>query len=108
MVEAIAIKEALSWVKQENWQQVVVESDCLMAVQAIRSKVSMISPFGRVIEECRQLLHVLNTSSVLFIKRYSNMAAHELARVSYSLPDQTFDRGSIPIMVENVIVAEAS
>ncbi|XP_074353507.1 uncharacterized protein LOC141703747 [Apium graveolens] len=35
---------------------VVIESDSLVVVQAIRSKVLKVSPFGRVIEECRRSL----------------------------------------------------
>lgn len=41
--EPMAIKEALSWLA---WNKVVVE--CLVAVQAVRSSVTMVSPFGRV------------------------------------------------------------
>lgn len=51
--EAMAIKEALSWVKELDWQGVIVESDCLVAVQAVRSKAAMASPFGCIIEQCR-------------------------------------------------------
>ena len=54
MVESIAIREALSWIKQRNWLQVMIESDSLVVIQAIRSKVPMVSPYGRVIEECRR------------------------------------------------------
>lgn len=57
MVEAITIKEALSWVKQHQWKQVVIESDNLVVVQAIISKVHIVSSFGRIIEDCRQMVH---------------------------------------------------
>ncbi|XP_074337368.1 uncharacterized protein LOC141674558 [Apium graveolens] len=36
--EAVIVKEALSWVKNKQWREVVIESDCLTVVQAIRSK----------------------------------------------------------------------
>lgn len=36
--EAMAVKEAFSWIKSMGWQKVVLESDCLVFVQAIRSK----------------------------------------------------------------------
>lgn len=107
MIKAMASKEALSWIKQENWQQVVVESDCLVVVHVIRSNVPMVSQFGRVVEECRQLLLESNMSSVLFIKWSTNMAAHELVRVSYIFPDQFFYGSSIPIGVKSVILAKA-
>ncbi|KAL8155665.1 hypothetical protein AgCh_000896 [Apium graveolens] len=47
MAEALAIKEALSWIKAMGWSKVLVESDCLIAIQAIRSKAPLFSPFGQ-------------------------------------------------------------
>lgn len=56
----MAVKEALSWVKDKQWREVVIETDCLVVVQAIRSKVPMTSPFSR------NLVVELNTE-VLFV-----------------------------------------
>ncbi|XP_063936295.1 uncharacterized protein LOC135147291 [Daucus carota subsp. sativus] len=40
LAEVIAVKEALSWVKTKQWSKVVVvESDCMKVVQALRSSV---------------------------------------------------------------------
>ena len=77
-----------------------------MAVQLIRSKVKMISPFGHVVEECRRLLDEQNTVSLLFLKRSANMVAHELARASYSFPDRFFDRSSVPTEVDVALIAD--
>lgn len=59
MAEIMAIKEALSWIEDTGWMNVIVESDSLVSVQVIRSKVSMLSPFGRVVMECSNMLQVL-------------------------------------------------
>lgn len=88
VIEAMAMKEA--W-----WYNVVIESDSLVVVQAIRSKVRMSSPFGAIIMECRSLLDDQNTTSVSFIRRSANMVAHELARAVYSYPDRLFDRSIV-------------
>ncbi|KAL8157546.1 hypothetical protein AgCh_002304 [Apium graveolens] len=96
MAEAIAVKEALRWLKSES----------LTVVQAIRSKVLMRSPFGQVIQCCCDMLQDLNTVSLFFVKRTANMTAHELARLSYYFPDRVFDRFSIPIDVNNVLMSE--
>lgn len=37
MAEIMAIKEALSWIVNHDWPDVVLESDCSLAVQAIRA-----------------------------------------------------------------------
>lgn len=63
--EAMAIEEALSWVKGERWKEVIIESDCLVAIQAIRSKMIMISPYGQVINECMRLSLDLNIKMFL-------------------------------------------
>lgn len=60
LAEAMAVKEALSWAKAKGRREAVVESDCLGVVQAIRSKVTMRSPFGFIVAECRSLLVELN------------------------------------------------
>ena len=73
MAEAMAFKEALSWMDLRKWHEATVESDCLGVVQAIRSQVVMRSYFGSVIEECRRLLQRLNNVSLFFVKRSANM-----------------------------------
>uniref|UniRef100_A0A803NTF1 RNase H type-1 domain-containing protein n=1 Tax=Cannabis sativa TaxID=3483 RepID=A0A803NTF1_CANSA len=56
IVEAIGVLEALSWIKRNQWQEVFLETDCLVVVQALRSSVAMLSLFGSIIEECENLL----------------------------------------------------
>ena len=107
MIEAMAVKEALSWIKNQRWQKVIVESDSLVVIQAVRSKVHMKSPFGEIILACRSMLREQNTVSVSFIRRSANMVAHELARAAYSFPDRIFDRSSVPIGVANILDKES-
>lgn len=78
--EAVAVKEALSWVKGGAWEKVVIETDC-MAVVAVRSKTSMRSPFGQIIMECRLLLLELNIG-LCVIRRSAKGAAHYITRDS--------------------------
>ncbi|XP_074342553.1 uncharacterized protein LOC141680150 [Apium graveolens] len=94
--EAIAIKEALSWIDVMQWPHVTVESDCLVVIQAIRSNTPMRSYFGVIIEECRSLLKRFHKVSLFFVKRSANMVAHQLARESYDYPGRSFDMRSVP------------
>lgn len=82
LAEAIGIREALSWVKNNSCDDAIVESDCLQVVQAIRSSISCLSYLGRVVQECRDLLASLSYKNVCFgfIKRSANKVAHFLAR----------------------------
>lgn len=55
----MVIKEALSWIEKMNWPEVVLESDCLVAIQAIRSNTPMRSQFGVIVEGCRRPIRQL-------------------------------------------------
>ncbi|XP_062102876.1 uncharacterized protein LOC133813856 [Humulus lupulus] len=96
--EALGIKEALSWVKDKRWSRVEIESDCLVAVQAIRSTTAMYSYFGRIITECRSILEELKPKfvSIKFIKRSANTVAHFLARSTSVISDRHWDTSNVP------------
>lgn len=59
LAEGMGVREALSWIKENNWQNAIVETDNLTVVQSIRSTLPMLSYFGDIINECRDLLKVL-------------------------------------------------
>lgn len=87
MAEALALKEALSLSDQQGWPKIVIESDCMVIIQAIRSKIAMVSQVGMIVEECHVLLNNENNIELLFIKRSVNMVAHSLVRTSYYFSD---------------------
>lgn len=51
LAEAMGIRKALSWVKNNKQHGAVVESDCLQIMQMVRSSYSSFSYFGRVVKE---------------------------------------------------------
>ncbi|XP_074342149.1 uncharacterized protein LOC141679584 [Apium graveolens] len=89
LAEAIGVREALSWIKSKDWPQVIIETDCLVIVQAIRSSYASVSYFSRVIDECKQHLSDLRGRRVIlnFVKRSANAVAHFLARSTSFLAD---------------------
>ena len=97
LAEAIGVREALSWIKSKNWPHVIIETDCLVVVQAIRSSYVSLSYFGIVIDECKQHLSDLRGRRVIlnFVKRSVNAVAHFLARSTSSLADRSWNRGSV-------------
>ena len=106
VAEALGIHEALSWIKENNSHHISLESDCLVAIQALRSSISMRSWFGDIIDDCKRLLKELPYVNVIFVKRSANAAAHSIARASASYPDCNFDSGSIPIDLLSSLVAD--
>ena len=65
----------------------------------------MLSPFGKVIMECRNMLKDSNIV-LFFIRRSTNMAAHFLARESCSFPGRVFERGSVPVNLCSILLAD--
>ncbi|XP_074374117.1 uncharacterized protein LOC141714499 [Apium graveolens] len=104
LAEDMTMKEALSWIKARTWIQVIIEADCLTVVQVIRSKISIESPFGVVIKKCKSIMLELNDISLIFIKRFANMAAHFLAKKSCSHPDRVFDERKVPVELINILL----
>ncbi|XP_074323135.1 uncharacterized protein LOC141660074 [Apium graveolens] len=96
-VEAMGIREALSWVKQKQQHDVIVETDCLVMVQWIRSSYAALSYLGRLIDECRQLLVDLQDKNVMlrFVKRFANNVAHYLVCYNSSLADRRWEKENV-------------
>ncbi|XP_060972201.1 uncharacterized protein LOC133038159 [Cannabis sativa] len=98
VAEAIGIHEALSWIKDKQWSRVVIESDCLVAIQSIRSSSTMSSYFGRIINKCKSLLDDLKDCfvSLRFVKRSANNGAHYLARSTCFIADRSLSVSTAP------------
>lgn len=107
LAEAIAFKEALSWIKSKGWQGVVMETDCIKVVQAMRSSVETTSPFGLVISDCKQLMNVITNVAVFFVKWSANRVAHCLARQSILFPDRIFTEIDVPSEVLSLCMSES-
>ncbi|KAM6565218.1 hypothetical protein CsatB_025216 [Cannabis sativa] len=82
IAEIIGIKEALSWIAIHPWDSVVLETDNLVCVQAVQSKVFMSSQFGLIVQDVKNLLLTLSFVELYFVKRSANKLAHCLTRDS--------------------------
>lgn len=85
--EAMSIREALSWIKGKHMQRVAVETDFLVAVQAIRGSATISSYFGVIVQECTNLLMEVKDKSVVlkFVKRSANSLVHVFVSCSDSV-----------------------
>lgn len=106
LAEALGIREALSWVKDDNLNNVTLESDCLQIVQAIRSSFLCYSYLGRVVKDCRNILASLLNKNVkfVFIKRSANKVAHFLAKSTCSLADRVWRVGDVHSDFHNILL----
>lgn len=80
--ETIGVREALSWIYDNNLQNenVVIESDSMTTVNAIHRKEVNHLEVGDVIDSCCNLLDNLRHASVCFVRKSANRVAHSLAR----------------------------
>ena len=106
VAEILGIKEALSWVKDKGWQDVIIESDCLVAIQSIRSGTILHSYYGRLVEECKHLLLLLKPKRVClkFIKRSANAVAHFLAKDTSIVSDRILEGFDVPSDLQSVML----
>ncbi|XP_060960728.1 uncharacterized protein LOC133031275 [Cannabis sativa] len=98
VVEALGVKEALSWIKNKGWNTIEVETDSLLTVQAIFSTQQMSSVFGLVTNDCKTLLSSSPNTSLRFVKRSANRVVHFVARRSRFYSDRS--------ILENNVLAD--
>ncbi|CAH9072780.1 unnamed protein product [Cuscuta epithymum] len=84
--ELMGIREALSWLKDQDWNYVDVESDSLLAISEIRLG-SNVSSFGLLAEDIRELSSSFTGIDFHHIRRSANRAAHAIAREVSSMSD---------------------
>lgn len=80
--EAIGVKEVLSWLatKQLQSARVQIETDSQLTERAINSQQLNVLEVGDVIRVCCLNLQSMPRTTVSFIWKQANKAAHELAR----------------------------
>lgn len=84
MAEALAFREALSWLKKMQVSQVFVELDLLGVVQAFHNNQNDFSYFGSLIQDCSDIVKDLRSYSVYFVRR-SNLFCKKISELSSSL-----------------------
>jgi hypothetical protein len=57
-------------------QDIILEGDFLLVVQAVRDQGMNLIPYGRIVEDARLILPMLRSWMVFHVKREANMAAH--------------------------------
>lgn len=53
--EAFIFLHALSTVRDQGWQQIVIESDCLMVVNHLASASCLLASFRTILDSCLAL-----------------------------------------------------
>lgn len=83
LVDSLFRKEALSWLKQNGFQRIVLETDCLTLEQGINYHSMDLLYKDIIVEECVRLLRDFESFSLCFVQRYANVVAHSIFRLSW-------------------------
>lgn len=100
--KAVAIREALSWLKNHNVEKVQVEFDALLVVQGMLLDEEE-SSFDLIIHDVKELLHHLAHSQLSFVKRSANQIVHTLTRESVYRLDRREWVSSTPSFICNLL-----
>ncbi|KAL6560339.1 hypothetical protein OROGR_003898 [Orobanche gracilis] len=73
--EVMAVREALSWLKDRNNKKVIMESDSHLVCQNLLKSARDFSAAGCLIADCVSLIRFFDTFSIRFIYRSSNSLA---------------------------------
>ena len=65
--EALSVREALSWVKQDHRSNIIVETDYPVVFHASSSSLDATSPFGMIIEDCQALANSMDHVCFAFV-----------------------------------------
>ncbi|XP_019162200.1 PREDICTED: uncharacterized protein LOC109158758 [Ipomoea nil] len=96
IAEALACKEALSWLLEKNITTVTIQTDCLQLRNAIRQNTTIIMSYiGVVVDQCRTLASYFNYVLFNHVSRQINAHAHTLASLAF-IQDQAMYWDSIP------------
>ncbi|XVF66965.1 hypothetical protein PTKIN_Ptkin10aG0082300 [Pterospermum kingtungense] len=81
------------------------ETDAKTVVDAVQWSSMDFTEFGTSVESCRQVLNSDRHFSIGFVKRLTNVAAHELARVARSFANPAYFDNP-PTCIEHLIMNE--
>ncbi|CAN1146055.1 Putative ribonuclease H protein At1g65750 [Linum perenne] len=95
--EALALVEAINWLRSLPYNNIVLELDSLSVVQAMESTEDDVSELGEIIAAARRSLP--ESWLVTFVRRNGNSAAHVVARHSRHLADPIVGDASPPWLI---------
>ncbi|XP_019178981.1 PREDICTED: uncharacterized protein LOC109174171 [Ipomoea nil] len=99
LAEAMAVREALSWLRDHDFQDVVIFTDCAVLVSSFHDVTTYRSYLGIILDSCLQLFRSFHSCSIKFVRRDANTVAHALAK-HISAPDShSVWRGFLPSFV---------
>ena len=106
LVEAMAIRLALSFSKDEGLHGLIVATDCLSVVQRIQNVERDRSTVGSVIVDIKKMSAEFRSFKFIHVRRGQNADAHVLARSCESISNSVW-RGVSPNLIRETICIDS-
>lgn len=81
LLEVMALRVGLLWAIDRGYQFLIIETDSLHIVEALRDPTLNLSPIEQVVEDYKALLNTITEVNITHICRNANAAAHRLTKV---------------------------
>ncbi|XP_061999284.1 uncharacterized protein LOC133716613 [Rosa rugosa] len=77
--ELMAILKGLEWCNGQGWRGLIIETDCLEAVQLVNGTDECLADEGLLVDRIRFLMGSMGIQGIHFVPRVVNGAAHVVA-----------------------------
>jgi ribonuclease HI len=102
LAEALAIRRAVFFAREEGFSKIIVASDCLSVIQRIKSSMTDRSEYGPVIEDIKFSSKLFVSLEFRHVLRVLNVAAHNLAGRCVSSVNYVW-RGAPPVCIREAL-----
>ncbi|XP_019175759.1 PREDICTED: uncharacterized protein LOC109171082 [Ipomoea nil] len=100
LAEAMAMREVLSWLRENGYSRISVCSDSLVLVSSLKHASSFRTYFGSVLLDCNRLLSAMARSVVIHVRRSVLQDAHVMAKHETASMARTVWRDFPPSFLE--------
>ncbi|XVF23130.1 hypothetical protein REPUB_Repub13aG0011300 [Reevesia pubescens] len=100
--EIEAILQGLLLAYEWGLREVILETDCLQAVNEIRRQGRSLIQAGCLVDDIRELSSLFNSCNIVFVRRSANRLAHDLAKSSTDVQAKIIWPGGLPPNVSNM------
>ncbi|XP_042939486.1 uncharacterized protein LOC122274515 [Carya illinoinensis] len=101
-VELVAILRGLQFILQLGIRKIVLESDSLLMVEALKANQDSLSLQGNMLKEVKNMMNCFEEKKVQHVCRSGNQVAHTLAKHAWSIPDVELWMGLVPAFLSQV------
>ncbi|XP_026400201.1 uncharacterized protein LOC113296076 [Papaver somniferum] len=106
-VETLVLLRALLWIKEMQFQNVIIEGDNRSVISSCNGSVeSFMWEDQNIIRDCQEILHKLESCQVTFKKRSCNNAADKLAKHAITSVKSQIWLEEPPNVIASILAAE--